>query len=176
MHVEWDGIQTGVWRTTSSPNNGIDNRMAITVTETFFLPDEVERQTWSVPPGMFNLYTSLLNRSTTGNVFVPIRSMQFLAVMDQKEIVFVDSQSYAVSENQGGRLILIAWQFSNTSGREALNGPVPCDVVFYRRECREIQLRLVQDFRKALEQLDQRYRDQAMPAEGAKILKLHTDG
>jgi hypothetical protein len=102
--------------------------------------------------------------------------MQFMAVMDRQEIVFVDSQSYAVSENQGGRLILIAWQFSEKPDRESLTGPVPCDVVFYKRECRDIQLRLVQDFRYALEQLDQRYRDGEMPEAGAKILKLHGGG
>ena len=176
MHVEWGGIQTRVSWMTTSRNSRSYNRMTFTVTETFFLPEEAERQAWSVPPEMFNLYLSLLNRSTTGNVFVPIRSMQFMAVMERDEIVFVDSQSYAVSENQGGRLILIAWQFSNTCRRNALNEPVPCDVVFYKREWREIQLRLVQDFRKALEQLDQRYRDGEMPSEGAKILKLRNGG
>ena len=146
--------------------------MARLVTETFFLPDEVERHAWSAPAEIYRLYHSLLDRSAAAHVFVPIRSMQVLAVMGTEEIVFVDSQSYAVSDNQGGRLIVIAWQFSQSHGRKALSDPVACDVVFYVRNHRDMQLRLVPDFKNALQQLDQRYRRGWMPEEGAKILKL----
>jgi len=146
--------------------------MASIVTETFFLPAEVARQDWSAPAEIYNLYRSLLSRSTTGNVFVPIRSMQFLAVMDRDEIVFVDSQSYAVSGTEGGRVILIAWQFSRAHERNALNEPVPCEVVFYHRRDTDTQLRLVLDFRNALVSLDRRYRDTGLPADGARILNL----
>ncbi|MGD8933260.1 MAG: hypothetical protein PVF35_00665 [Gammaproteobacteria bacterium] len=142
------------------------------VTETFFLPPEVDRQAWSVPAEIYNLYRSLLSKSVTGNVFVPIRTMQFLAVMDKNEIIFVDSQSYAVSGNEGGRLILIAWKFNSKPDRDALSDPVPCDVIFYERKDRDTQLRLVREFRESLELMDQRYRDEQMPAEGAKILHL----
>jgi len=142
------------------------------VTETFFLPREVERRAWSVPAEIYNLGRALFTRSITENVFVPIRSMQFLAVVGKDEIVFVDSLSYAVSENEGGRLILIAWQFKETRDREALTDPVPCEVVFYERKSDDVQLRLVAEFRKAMELMDQRYRDEQMPAKGAKILNL----
>ena len=145
------------------------------VTETFFLPPEVDRQAWSVPADIYNTYRSLVSQSVTGNVFVPIRTMQFLAVMDKEEIVFVDSQSYAVSGNEGGRLILIAWKFNSAHDRDALSDPVYCDVVFYKRKDQDTQLRLVHDFRIALEQLDQRYRDEQMPQEGATILQLDRD-
>ena len=146
--------------------------MSSIVTETFFLPAEVERYEWSVPADIYNLYKSLLGRSTTGSVFVPIRTMQFLAVMDQDEIVFVDSQSYAVSDNEGGRLILIAWQFGDARDRDSLADPLPCEVVYYEQKNRDIQLRMIAEFRKAMEQMDQRYRDAQLPAEGAKILRL----
>lgn len=148
--------------------------MTSIVTETFFLPREVERRAWSVPFEIYNLGRSLLTRSITENVFVPIRSMQFLAVVGKDEIVFVDSQSYAVSENEGGRLILIAWQFKEAHGREALTDPVACEVVFYERNSSDIQLRLITEFRKAMELMDQRYRDEQMPAKGAKIISLPT--
>lgn len=170
--MQWGGTQTAVSLTARDSNNISDNSMTDIVTETFFLPDEIERHPWSVPCGIYSLYKSLLNRSTTGSVFVPIRSMQFLAVMDQDEIVFVDSQSYAVSENQGGRLIPVAWQFTETHEREALTDPVPCEVVFYALKHADIQLRLVEELRKAMELMDQRYRDEQMPAKGAKILSL----
>ncbi len=143
-----------------------------TVTETFFLPTEVERRPWSVPAALYNLYRALLSRSETGHVFVPIRTMQFLAVMDKKEIIFVDSQSYAVSKDEGGRLILIAWQFPHSHDRDSLSDAMPCEIVFYDHRSNDIQLRLIAEFRQALETLDQRYRDQELPAKGAKILSL----
>ena len=99
--------------------------------------------------------------------------MQYMAVMDDNEIIFVDSLSYAVSNDQGGRLILIAWQFPRSHDRDALTDAMPCEVVFYERNNNDIQLRLIAEFRQALEALDQRYRDQLLPTRGAKILSLH---
>ena len=98
--------------------------------------------------------------------------MQFMAVLDKNEIVFVDSQSYAVSKDEGGRLILVAWKFVESTDRDALAAPVPCEVVFYEQDNNELQLRLVSEFRQALELLDQRYRNEQLPSKGAKILKL----
>jgi len=141
-------------------------------TETFFLPEEVEREEWMVPSDIYNLYHSLQVRSETGNVFVPIRSMQFMAVLDKDEIIFVDSQSYAVAHNVGGRLILVAWQFDGSHERGALMDPVPCQLVFYQQKNNELQLRLISEFRQAMMLLDKRYRDEQLPAEGAKILSL----
>ncbi len=91
--------------------------MTTIVTETFFLPKEVSRKNWLIPAELYNLYHSLLKRSTTGHVFVPIRSLQFMAVLDKDEIVFVDSQSYAVSKDEGGRLILLAWKIAHSHDR-----------------------------------------------------------
>jgi hypothetical protein len=146
--------------------------MASIVTETFFVPDEVERRDWLVPARIYNLYHSLQARCQIGHVFVPIRSMQFMAVLDTNEIVFVDSQSYAVSNDEGGRMILIAWKFPRSHDRDALTDPVPCEVVFYEKKNSDLQLRLISEFSQALELLDQRYRDTQLPSKGAKILTL----
>jgi len=146
--------------------------MATIVTETFFLPKEVKRKRWSVPADIYNLYRALRLRNQAGHVFVPIRNMQFIAVLDKSEIVFVDSQSYAVSKDEGGRLILIAWKFAESHDRDALTEPVPCEVVFYEQNNSDLQLRLVAEFRQAMELLDQRYRNDQLPAKGAKILSL----
>ncbi len=93
--------------------------------ETFFRPDEVERQAWSITADVYNRCQLLLSRSETGCVFVPIRNMQYVAVIDAEEIIFVDSQRQLVSE-----------------------------------------------FAAALRQLEQKYRDAAIPACGAAILPL----
>ena len=146
--------------------------MATIVTETFFLPKEVERKQWSVPADIYNLYRALQLRNQAGHVFVPIRAMQFIAVLDKSEIVFVDSQSYAVSKDEGGRLILVAWKFAESIDRDALTDPVPCEVVFYEQNNSDLQLRLVSEFRQAMDLMDQRYRNEQLPAKGAKILSL----
>ena len=146
--------------------------MTTIVTETFFLPEEVGRKQWSVPAEIYNLYRALQQRNLTGHVFVPIRTMQFMAVLDKSEIVFVDSQSYAVSKDEGGRLILVVWKFAESIDRDALTDPVPCEVVFYEKYDSDLQLRLISEFRQAMELLDQRYRNEQLPAKGAKILKL----
>lgn len=146
--------------------------MSSFVTETFFLPDEIGRRDWMVPADIYNLYHSLQVRGQTGHVFVPIRSLQFMAVLDKNEIVFVDSQSYAVSGGEGGRLILIAWNFPVSHDRDALMDAMPCEIVFYQQKNNDLQLRLVNEFRQAMALTDQRYRDEQMPAQGAKILRL----
>jgi len=146
--------------------------MTTIVTETFFLPNEVDRKDWLVPSGIYNLYHSLQVRCKTGHVFVPIRTLQFMAVLDKNEIVFVDSQSYATSKNEGGRLILVAWKFPASHDRDALTDPMPCEIVFYEKKNSDLQLRLISEFRQAMELLDQRYRDSTLPAKGAKILNL----
>jgi len=139
-------------------------------TETFFRPPEVARLTSAVPAALYNTAQNLLARSRTGSVFVPIRSMQFLAVVDRDEIVFVDSQGYAYLEGQGGRLILVAWQPRPVPGRGSLVEPIPCDIVFYEERLQATQQRLVGDFGRALQVLDQRYRNATLPAQGARIL------
>jgi len=146
--------------------------VATRVTETFFLPDEVSRKDWLVAAETYNLYHSLLSRSQAEHVFVPVRSMQFLAVMDRNEIIFVDSQAYAVSGNEGGRLILVSWQFPASNDRDSLSDPMPCQVVYYKDGGEDIQLRLTGEFRQSMELLDKRYRNSDLPPEGARILRL----
>ena len=143
-----------------------------TVTETFFLPDEIGRHESCIPADIFNLARTLLARSELGCVFVPIRQMQFLAVITGDEIDFVDSQAYACNRDEGGRLIMLAWHFKNTRERQALTEPVECDVLYYHPESSDLQSRLIGYFRDSLQQLDQRYRNRTLPADGAKILKL----
>ena len=67
-----------------------------TTTETFFRPEEVAREQVNLPAPLFNRCVLLLNHSATNNVFIPVRAMQFQAVIDADEIIFVDNQGFAV--------------------------------------------------------------------------------
>jgi hypothetical protein len=140
------------------------------VTEVFFRPPEVARQSSALPAELYNTAQRLLGRSRSGCVFVPIRSMQYIGVIDRGEVVFVDSQAYAYQGEQGGRLILLAWQARPAPGRASLAEPVACDVVFYEPGLAEVQRRLVGEFGRALQDLERRYRDAELPAQGARIL------
>lgn len=98
--------------------------------------------------------------------------MQFMAVLDHHEIVFVDSQSYAVSNEYGGRIILIAWQYNSHSlQRNSLNEAVDTDVVFYDQKNKTLQQRLVSEFHLAMKQLDARYRDRLPKAGKVNIVQ-----
>lgn len=146
--------------------------MASRVTETFFLPDEISRVAWTLPAAIYNLSRTLLGRSEFDCAFVPIRSMQYLAVITRDEIIFVDSQAYAYRNNEGGRLIVMSWRFDTHTSRHALDQPHRCEIIHYHRDSEQIQLRLVGAYQEALELMDKRYRDQRLPAAGARIVPL----
>jgi len=98
----------------------------------------------------------LLNHAPTANVFVPVRSMQLQAVIDQDEIIFVDNHSYAVKDGHGGRLIVLAWEMAFHSPRDSLNEPVPIEVRYYGPERHEIHRRLMSEFTRSLDSFEAR--------------------
>jgi len=146
--------------------------MSTKVTETFFLPHEISRESTCIPADLYNITHTILKRSDNDCVFVPIRSLQYLGIITEGEVVFVDSMAYTVQDGHGGRLIKLSWQFHHRSARESLGSPVQCDVVRYHEDAAEIELRLVAEFRQALKLMDERYREHVMPQDGARILKL----
>lgn len=94
-----------------------------------------------LPAATYNLVHGLLARSA-GVVFVPIRSMQFLAIVDAEEIVFVDHLSKQRVE--------IAWRGFRPQAREALDAPVPYEAVYYCSKSVELMRRLQGEFPPAL--------------------------
>lgn len=146
--------------------------MAETVTETFFLADELARESSSIPAKIYNLVHTILARNENDCVFAPIRSLQYLAVLSGREIAFVDSLSYTVQDGHGGRLIKLVWRLHHVSERGALADPVACDIIYYHEDGRDLQARVVGEFLKSLKQMDERYREHTMPVSGARILSL----
>jgi hypothetical protein len=114
----------------------------------------------ALPAATYNLTRILLAASTSGCVFVPIRSMQYLAVIDQEEIIFVDSQYK--------RWVEVAWRNFKPQARTALDEPVAYQAVFYTPDGRDTQRRLQSELQPALALLDSRRR----PATPAQVLPL----
>ena len=142
--------------------------MQVQTRETFFLPDEYSSTESRMDAECYNRVRNLLGRSASGHVFIPIRSMQYLAILDGHDIWFIDSQAYAARDNQGGRMITISWHCSRN--QPSLQDSSGMRVVFYRPGLADVQLRLVCEFRKALQRTDQRLRDDHAAGDGAMIL------
>jgi len=142
-------------------------------TQSFFTPDEFSSHTSRLTCNIYNLAHVLLNRCQCDHLFIPIRSLQYLAIIEQDAFWFVDSQAYAVRGDEGGRLIRISWHpLINAHEREGLTQHMDCKVIFYGEDMSEIQRRLNSEFYQAMVQIDQRHRD-SLPSNGlAKVLPL----
>lgn len=144
--------------------------MATLVTETFFRPNELRRDSTTIPASLYNRCRLLLNRCSTEYLFIPIRSMQFLAVYDEEEILFVDSQAYAVRDGEGGRLIVLSWSMPVHPDRDSLSTPVAIELVHYLETDRELQVRLMSELPKALDRLEEKARDTGCDPRLMKVL------
>lgn len=118
------------------------------VQETFYRREETGRELRSLPAGTYNQAHLLLSRASEGCVFVPIRSMQFLAVLDREEFIFVDREQR--------RWVEIAWQHFRPGERSSLDEPVPYEAVYYSPEAHDTMKRLQGEFLKALTDLQGR--------------------
>lgn len=113
-----------------------------------------------LPAATYNLAHTLLARSVNGVVFVPIRSMQYLAVIDREEIIFLDAANKSWVE--------IAWQNFRPQQRNALDQSVSYAAVFYKPAARETMQRLQVEFPPALKTLAAK----DAPTTIARIIKL----
>jgi hypothetical protein len=141
-----------------------------TVREHFFRPQELARERLTIPAGLYNLCRLALGRCEHECAFVPVRSMLFQAVIDAGEVIFVDSQDYAVQDGRGGKLICLAWAFRHEVGRQGLSEPAPIELVYYREDSRQLHGRLVGEFRQALEQHTARPDPAGGEAQAGKVL------
>ncbi|ADC63613.1 hypothetical protein [Allochromatium vinosum] len=122
------------------------------VREVFFRPDtEYARELTTIPAPIHNALRRLLKQARGSSVFVPIRAMQYLAVIDAEEVIFVDAQGgYAYHDGEGGRLIRLAWR--PFVGRASLCDPVSCEMVYYFNNLKAVQRRLLSEIGPALDQ------------------------
>ena len=144
---------------------------AYSVRETFFVPPEIACVPGHLPARVYNTLQLLLRRHQEEGLFLPIRSMQFQAILTATEILFVDSHGgYAHQDGEGGRLVRLAWQPARPGERESLDGPVPCLVHYYFANLQETQRRLMSEFPPILEYALERQRTQAFPPTERRVL------
>jgi hypothetical protein len=140
------------------------------LSETFFRPEELAWERLTIPAALYNQVRLMLTRCQYERIFVPVRSMQFQAVIDEEEVIFVDNLAYAVRDGEGGKLIRLAWKFRRDQAREDLNEPAPIDLIYYDEKSRELHTRLIGEFKKALDELQARTREKGCETHPVKVL------
>jgi hypothetical protein len=118
------------------------------VEETFYRPPELSRAPRTLPAATYNLAHVLLKRAANGCLFVPLRGMQFLAVLDAEEFIFVD--------REGRRMIELAWQRFAPQARLSLDEPVSYEAVYYSPASTEVMRRAQSEFHRALLELERK--------------------
>ncbi|BCK86711.1 hypothetical protein MIZ01_0477 [Sideroxyarcus emersonii] len=106
---------------------------------------ELARESRSLPAAIYNLAHTLLARSTGGCVFVPIRAMQYLAILDAEEFVFIDGARKCWVD--------IAWRDFHPQSRNALDQPVPYQALYYRPDSAQLMSRLQAELPRALHEV-----------------------
>jgi hypothetical protein len=134
--------------------------------ERFYRDEEIIRLPGFLPAATYNLAHTLLARAGKC-LFVPIRSLQYMAVLDAEEFIFVDSQNKAWVE--------LAWQHFRPQARAALDERVPFEIVHYRIQAAETMKRLPAEFQQALQLLAERQRPQAPASVLDLQAKLHPE-
>lgn len=121
---------------------------------------EVSREPGQLAAATYNLAHTLLSRSTSGNLFIPIRAMQYLAILDEEELVFLDGVRKC--------WIDVAWRHFHPQTRVSLADPVTYEAVYYSDDAKNIALRLQAELPRALHALENKLRIDAP----ARVLKF----
>lgn len=106
---------------------------------------EIARIKSYLPAATYNLALTLLSRNHDDPLFIPIRSMQFIAIFDAEEFVFIDGERKC--------RIDIAWQNFNPQQRASLGEPVAYEAVYYQSYSTQLIPRLYSEFPRALNDL-----------------------
>jgi hypothetical protein len=129
------------------------------VTERFEVGDPLGQETRTLAANTYNRAQLLLAQSGEAALFVPIRSMQYLAVIEPREFIFVDGF--------GARTVELMWRGFRPGERESLEDPVPFEMVYFRPGARELMRRLHTELPGALKLLAER---QETAPTGARVV------
>jgi len=132
----------------------------VRVRETFHRGPELARERRAMPARTYNLTRILLARTGDAFVFVPIRSMQYLAIVESGEFNFLHSEARPDIE--------ISWQNFAPGERAALDDPVAYEAMYYGAHAEVTMRRLQGEFLRALEQMAAR----TAPARSGMVLDL----
>jgi hypothetical protein len=116
---------------------------------TFDRGDEIQRMHRHLPANLYKTLHLLFVQKRTEQLFIPIRSIQYLAAIDQREVIFVDGRYRAI--------IQMAWQNFHPQRRDNIQDPVEYDLVIYQSSANEYLSRLQNEFFKSLSLVKDRH-------------------
>ncbi|MBL4775078.1 MAG: hypothetical protein JKY87_03350 [Mariprofundus sp.] len=126
--------------------------MSYHYTESFFRPKPFLESTTTTSAHTFNQYRLLLMQMKGNSIFVPVRDIQYQAILTENEVIFVNAEGgFAIdSDGEGGRFIDLAWHW-DSHARDSLSEPVVLNITFYRANLELIQRQLLSLFPTALQ-------------------------
>jgi len=114
--------------------------------ESFERGEELGSELRKLPAETYNTMRLLLDYSDSSCVFVPIRSMQYMAVIDREEVIFVDAIS-------ARRSIEFSWRNFKQSERSSLSDAVSFRFCYYDHKALETIKRAQGEFNKFVHQM-----------------------
>jgi hypothetical protein len=117
----------------------------MTMKITLFFDRELASEERQLPAETYNLARVLLGHNGMEPVFVPIRCMQYLAIVDRNEIIFVDG----IDKSRAA----LAWTDFHPQKRSGLQDPVSYTARYYQPGAAQTMLRLQSEFLPALKAL-----------------------
>ena len=126
--------------------------------------EEIRREVRQLPAEHYRIMRLLYSRAGGRPLFVPMRGMQYLAIVDSEEVVFVDGQ--------GPRVIEVSWQEFRASERADLREPFNYTCIYYSEKGVQAMSRLQGEFLKGLELLEAR---QPKTAGQATVTRIERD-
>lgn len=114
---------------------------------------ELARAPRELPAALYNQARALLARSPHGSLFIPIRPLQYLAVVETEEILFV-----AVQHDDR---VEVVWELPPARERTDLEAPLLCQEVVLHADGLVQRERLAAEFHLALREEAWRQRPDA---------------
>jgi hypothetical protein len=112
---------------------------------TCYRDHELAHEAHQLPASIYNLAHTLLERTASGNLFIPIRTMQYLAILDAEELIFLDGARKCWVD--------IAWRRFHPQARSSLDAPVEYTAVYYTENAEKLMPRLQTALAPALQEL-----------------------
>ncbi len=107
-----------------------------------------------LPAASYNLMRTLFHQCKHSCLFIPVRSVQYQAIIDETEVAFV----YAHRRSH----IEFSWRYFKPQQRESLSDPVPYEFAYYDQQALETMQRMQGEFHLFAQQLYDRKQDQGL--------------
>ncbi len=113
--------------------------------ERFYRGDTLGTEMSTLSAETYNDIRRLISRHDNPQVFIPVRSMQYMAVVSEKEVLFVDIHIQRVTE--------LSWSGFQSNDRGSLDSPVSFSCAWYNSKAQEGMHKAPKEFAESLKVL-----------------------